>query len=145
MNEYTKKHFLRSANTMRMGQAGQTCILDWLASHSGTYDEARQEYVGGSETRAQMNDVAVMVYHISGNDIAYGQWGSAAVGDLVMAFDPSLDLDDFDDLVIIYRQREYKPEPESDIPMDSLAGIIGDAQLFRVLHCRYIGVQQGVI
>jgi len=67
------------------------------------------------------------------------------VGDLVMAFDPSLDLDDFDDLVIIYRQREYKPEPESDIPMDSLAGIIGDAQLFRVLHCRYIGVQQGVI
>jgi len=145
MNEYSKEHFLRSADIMRQGQSGQTCIFDWRSQHTGTYDEARGEYIGGSETRTQTGNVACMVYHISGNDITYGQWGSAQVGDLVMALDRSVDLDDYDDLKIIYNQREYAPQPESDIPMDSLAGVIGDTAMYRVLHCRFIGKQQGVI
>lgn len=145
MNEFAKKHFLRSADIMRKSQAGQTCIFDWLASHTGTLDTARGEYVGGSASRAQMYNVACMVYHISGNEIQYGQWGSAQTGDLVIGFDRSIDLDEYEDLKIIYDQREYKPEPDSDIPMDSLAGLIGDTKMFRVLHCRFIGRQQGVI
>ncbi len=145
MREFAKNHFLKSAHTMIRGQAGQTCSLDWLASHTGTFDESRQEYGPGTATRGKMDNVACMVYTITGNDVTYGQWGSAQVGDLLMAFDPSLDLDDFDDLKVIYNQIEYKPEPESDVPMDTLAGVIGDTQMFRVLHCRYIGKQPGVI
>jgi hypothetical protein len=145
MNEFTRKHFMRSADTMMRGQAGQTVIFDWLASHTGAWDSARQEYNAGTATRTQMTNVAAMVYHISGNDITYGDWGSAQVGDLVIGFDRNLDLDDFDDLKIIYRQREYRPEPTSNVPMDSIAGVIGDTQLFRVILCRYIGEQAGVI
>ena len=130
---------------MMQGQAGQTCTLDWLASHTGTFDTARQEYGAGTATRTQMENVACMVHSITGNEVRYGQWGSAQVGDLLIAFDKDLDLDDFDDVKVIYNQVEYKPEPESDIPMDTVAGMIGDTQMFRVLHCRYIGKQPGVI
>ena len=145
MKEYSKNHFLKAADVMRRGHAGQTCIFDWLASHTGTLDEARGEYVGGAATRDQMYDIACMVYHISGNDIHYGQWGAAQIGDLVIGLDRSIDLDNYDFLKIIIDQREYKPEPQSDIPMDSLAGVIGDTKMFRILHCRYVGRQQGVI
>lgn len=136
---------MKDADSMMRGDAGQTVILDWLASHTGTYDDARQEYRAGTATRTRMQNVACMVYHISANDAIYGQWGSAQPGDLMIGFDRDLDLDDFEDMKVIWRQKEYKPVPESDVPMDSLAGVIGDTQLFRVLHCRYIGVQQGVI
>jgi hypothetical protein len=136
---------MRAADIMMRGQAGQTVILDWLESHTGIYDTVRQEYAGGTPTRTQMTNVACMVYQITGNDITYGNWGSAQVGDLMLGFDRDLDLDDFDDLKLIWRQREYKPEPTSDVPMDTTAGIIGDTQLFRVIHCRYTGEQTGVI
>ena len=145
MNEYSRQHFMRSADAIMRGQAGQTVILDWLASHTGVYDAERQEWNGGTPTRTQMTDVACLVHTITGNEIRYGDWGSAQTGDLVIGFDRDLDLDDFDDLKVIYRQREYKPEPESDVPMDSMAGVIGDTQLFRVIHCSYIGKQTGVI
>jgi len=145
MKEFSQRHFQQAADAMMKGIAGQTCTFNWRASHTGTWDDGRQEYVGGTEIRASMEQVACMVYNVSGNDILYGDWGGAQVGDLIMAFDPSLDIDNFDDLKIAYRQKEYRLEPASDVPMDSLAGIIGDAQLFRVLHFRYIGEQQGVV
>ncbi len=145
MNEFSKMHFQRAADDIMRGQVGQTVILDWLASHTGIWDTVRQEYAGGTPTRTQMANVACMVYQITGNDITYGNWGSAQVGDLVIGFDRDLDLSDFDDLKIIWRQKEYKPEPTSDVPMDTTAAVIGDTQLFRVIHCRYIGEQAGVI
>lgn len=145
MNEFTRKHFMGAADDAMRGEMGQTVIFDWLESHTGAYDAFRQTYNGGTATRTQMPDVACLVYHITANDVLYGDWGSAQVGDLMIGFDRDLDLDDFDDLKIIYNQREYKPEPASDVPMDSLAGVIGDTQLFRVIHCRYIGRQTGVI
>jgi len=145
MKEFTKNHFMGAADDMMRGQAGQTVILDWLVSHTGTFDDARQEYGAGTPTRTQMTNVACLVYHVTGNDVTYGDWGSAQVGDLVIAFDRDLDLDDFEDLKIIYRQQEYKLEPVSNVPMDTLAGVIGDTQLFRVVLCRYIGEQTGVI
>ena len=145
MKEYSQRHFMRAADDMMRGQAGQTVILDWLASHTGLYDDVRQEYGAGTPTRTQMANVACLVHTITGNEITYGDWGSAQVGDLLVGFDRDFDLDDFDDLKIIYRQHEYKPEPSSDVPMDSMAGVIGDTQLFRVIHCRYTGEQTGVI
>lgn len=145
MKEFARRHFMGAADDAMRGEMGQTVTLDWLASHTGTYDTFRQTYNGGTATRTKMPDVACLVYHITANDVTYGDWGSAQVGDLMMGFDRDLDLDDFDDLKIIYKQREYKPEPASDVPMDSLAGVIGDTQLFRVIHCRYIGKQAGVI
>lgn len=145
MNEFSVQHMKRAADTQMRGQIGQTVILDWLESHTGLYDEVRQEYGPGTPTRTQMTNVACMVYAITGNDVRYGDWGSAQVGDLMIGFDRNLDLDDFEDMKIIWRQREYKPEPDSDVPMDSIAVVIGDTQLFRVLHCRYTGKQVGVI
>jgi hypothetical protein len=145
MNEFSQRHFMRAADAMMQGQAGQTVIFDWLASHTGIYDSARQEYGAGTAIRTQMPEVACMVYRITGNDVMYGDWGSAQVGDLVIGFDRDLNLDTYEDLKIIYRQQEYKPEPSSNVPMDSMAGVIGDTQLFRVIHCRYIGEQTGVI
>jgi hypothetical protein len=145
MNESTRKRFMKAADETMRGQMGQTVILNWLASHTGTYDAARQEYGPGTATRTTMTHVACLVYQITGNDVAYGDWGSAQVGDLVIAFDRDFDLDDFEDLKIIWRQQEYKLEPASNVPMSTLAGIIGDTQLFRVVFCRYTGQQTGVI
>ena len=145
MREFAQRHFMKAADTMMKGQAGQTVTFEWLASHTGTYDDARQEYGPGTATRTKMQNVACMVYSVTGNDITYGDWGSAQVGDLVVGFDRDLDLATYEDLKVIYNQQEYKPEPSSNVPMDSMAGVIGDAQLFRVIHCRYIGEQTGVI
>ena len=145
MREFAQRHFLQAAESFRRGVTGQTVKFSWRASHTGTWDDARQEYIGGTETRGYIDDVPCLVYHISANDIQYGDWGSAQIGDLIIGFDPSLDLDDFPDLIIYYHQKEYRPEPHSDVPMDSLALIIGDAQGFLVIHCRYVGEQSGVI
>ncbi|MHA2068693.1 MAG: hypothetical protein ACXABY_30385, partial [Candidatus Thorarchaeota archaeon] len=125
MNEYSQRHFMKAADTMMRGQAGQTVTFDWLASHTGLYDDARQEYGAGTATRTTMQNVACMVYRITGNDITYGDWGSAQVGDLVIGFDRDLDLDTYEDLKIIWNQQEYKLEPKSNVPMDSMAGVIG--------------------
>ena len=73
MREFAKNHFLKSADIMMQGQAGQTCTLDWLASHTDTFDTARQEYGAGTATRAQMENVACMVHSITGNEVRYGQ------------------------------------------------------------------------
>lgn len=145
MNESAKGHFLRSADRTLRGQMGQTAILDWRTGHTGTWDQSRREYRGGTETRTQDFNVACLAHTITGNEIRFGAWGSAQVGDLIMAFDSRLDVDDYDDLRIIYRMIVYKPVPMSDIPTDSIAGVIGDTQMFRVLVCRSQGPQQGVI
>lgn len=146
MNEFAQRHLMRTADQFISGVAAQTVILNWRLTNTGTYDTARGEYRDdGDETRDRMENVRCMVYDITSGDIQYGAWGSAQVGDLVMAFDRRLDLSQFEDLIIIYRMKQYRPLPVSDVPIDTIAAVIGDTQLFAVVHCRYIGQQQGVI
>jgi hypothetical protein len=145
MKESTQRHMINAAAKFMRGVAGQTCVLDWRASHTGTWDARRKEYSGGSDVRGRMDNVPCLVFSLDAKSIRFGDWGNAQVGDLVMAFDNSLDLEDFNDLKVYYRHMVYRPVPNSTIPTDELSALVGDTQVYRVLHCRYEGAEAGVI
>jgi hypothetical protein len=67
------------------------------------------------------------------------------VGDIIIGIDADIEIDGKRDVTVILEQKEYKVVPNSDIPYETLSGIIGDERCSRVLHCRYIGSQSGVV
>lgn len=146
MREGTARHILATAETLRQGMAGTSCKITWVSSSTGTWDSSRGEWVGGTATTQTVYNASCLIKELTPERIKWGRFGDTAqTGDLIVALEDGLDLEDKKDVKIIIGQREYLLVPNSDIPAETLSGIIGDLQCYKILHCRYNGVQSGVV
>lgn len=146
MNAYTAHHFRKTALKMRESFAGARVTIRWISEDSGAYDEYRDEYDdSGAETFFELLDVPALIYEITGSAINFGNWGNAQVGDLIVAIDPSRDLEDMRRPRVVYNNMEYMIIPNSTIPMTRISGIMADKSLSRVYHCRWMGQKADTI
>lgn len=144
MNAYTANRLRKTALKMRNGLTGARVTIRWISEDSGDYDEYRDEYdESGAETFIEIKDVPALIYEMTGGAIAVGNWGNAQVGDLIVAVDPSYDLEDMRRPRIIYNDMEYMIIPNTTIPMTRISGIVADQSLSRVYHCRWMGQKPG--
>lgn len=144
MNHFTANHLRKTALKMRTGFTGARVSVRWIAEDSGSYDEYRDEYdETGAETFFELMDVPALIYEITGGAIAVGNWGNAEVGDLIVAVDPVLKLEDMRRPRFIYNDMEYMVVPNSTIPMTRISGIVADRSLSKIYHCRWMGQKPG--
>jgi hypothetical protein len=145
MRESTARHIIQTADALRQSSAGTTCKIKWTSSSSGSWDSVRGEYSSGTAIKQTEYDVPCLIKQLGPAQIKWGNYGNAQSGDLIVAIDSLFDLEGKIDLIIIIEQVEYKVVPNSDIPFETLSGIIGDERCSKVLHCRYDGSQVGVV
>ena len=145
MNEYTAMRIMNDTTKLMEGFAGQTITLKWIASSTGTWDEFREEYVGGTTTWATKPNVPCYVKSLTAGDVKYGRWGMCSVGDLIIGIDKSEQVTALPTLRIIMDKQEYKVIPNTSIPFSTMSGMVGDDGPLHAIHCRLLGEQQGVV
>jgi len=142
MNDFTAKHFQVTADLLARSSGGQRVTLKYRGSHTGTWDEHRQEYIGGAITWQYIEAVECLVKRLNYNDVKYGGYGEVETGDLFLAIPNTIEPSDLPELRVILNKQEYMVIPNTVIPYGSMTGLVGDEGTFRMVHCRYIGEQQ---
>lgn len=142
MNSATKRQIVKTAKRLLRSATPIKIILRWTISSTGTYDDLREEYVEGTPTSMMLPNVPAIIKIIDASSIRYGRWGQAQEGDLIVGIDPDFNIADKTDLEVIYGQTCYRVIPNSELPTDSLSGMVGDITQFTILHCRLAGREQ---
>ena len=137
MNESAARHFRKSAGHMRISRV----TLKWRYASTGTYDAARNEYADGVGSYITLDDVPCIIYQLTPGRLAYGNWGNAQSGDLIVSVSTDIDIDDMEDISVILNGVEYKVVPNSTIQHDALGGVVGTTLISKALHCRFMGAR----
>lgn len=137
MNEHVIKRMQRTADILLKSPSSPTVTI-LVGTGKGVYDETRGVYSNGIEWTPIYN-IPCLMERITGGMVRFGRWGYAVEGDVIFAFDRNIPFDEWDTFKIVYNNNVYKPVAPSDVTAETLSGILGNTQLFRVIHCRLEG------
>lgn len=144
MKEYVARHIQKTATGVAEGFAGSRITLKWRKGNTGTYDTYRRQYYGGTASWIYEENMPALIKSLKYGDVQYGGWGACEIGDLIVCINREINTEDLPELRVIFQKQEYIVIPNTPIPYGSLSGLIGDEGLYRALHCRILGEQQGV-